>query len=106
MLYEQEHNIFHIIDRCIRYATGIEIPDKTMTSILDADHQCGCSLDRPRYFTLMERVPLTTTLRKQSPRQKALNLGYVRVDNTLQGSWPEMASYAIYFTPWRLNSIG
>eukprot|EP00959_Pyramimonas_sp_CCMP1952_P102184 2137523-Pyramimonas_sp.AAC.1 len=39
MFYRQEHKIFHIIDRCIRSATGIEIPD-TMTSILDANHQC------------------------------------------------------------------
>eukprot|EP00959_Pyramimonas_sp_CCMP1952_P327616 6858540-Pyramimonas_sp.AAC.1 len=40
MFYKQEHNLYHIIDRCIRYATGIGIPDKTMTSILDAYHQC------------------------------------------------------------------
>eukprot|EP00959_Pyramimonas_sp_CCMP1952_P039197 820523-Pyramimonas_sp.AAC.1 len=40
MFYKQENQIFHIIDRCIRYATGIGKPDKTMTSILDAYHQC------------------------------------------------------------------
>eukprot|EP00959_Pyramimonas_sp_CCMP1952_P081396 1700694-Pyramimonas_sp.AAC.1 len=40
MFYQQEHNIFDIIDRCIRYATGMEIPGKTMTTILDAYHQC------------------------------------------------------------------
>eukprot|EP00959_Pyramimonas_sp_CCMP1952_P137472 2877240-Pyramimonas_sp.AAC.1 len=40
MFSKQAHNIFHIIDRCIRYATGMETPDKTMTSILDAYHQC------------------------------------------------------------------
>eukprot|EP00959_Pyramimonas_sp_CCMP1952_P150166 3142340-Pyramimonas_sp.AAC.1 len=40
MFYIQEHYIFHLIDRGIRYATGIEIPDETMTSILDAYHQC------------------------------------------------------------------
>eukprot|EP00959_Pyramimonas_sp_CCMP1952_P176546 3689723-Pyramimonas_sp.AAC.1 len=40
MLYKQERNIFHTIDRCIRYATGMEMPDKTMTSVLDAYHQC------------------------------------------------------------------
>eukprot|EP00959_Pyramimonas_sp_CCMP1952_P069710 1455333-Pyramimonas_sp.AAC.1 len=39
MFYKREHHIFHIMDRCIRYATGIEIPDKTMTSIQDAYHQ-------------------------------------------------------------------
>eukprot|EP00959_Pyramimonas_sp_CCMP1952_P062162 1299306-Pyramimonas_sp.AAC.1 len=32
VFYKQEHNIFHTIDRCIRYATGIEIPDTTMTT--------------------------------------------------------------------------
>eukprot|EP00959_Pyramimonas_sp_CCMP1952_P284403 5945185-Pyramimonas_sp.AAC.1 len=40
MFYKQEHNIFHITDRCMRYATGVEIPGKTMTSILDGYHQC------------------------------------------------------------------
>eukprot|EP00959_Pyramimonas_sp_CCMP1952_P344732 7219900-Pyramimonas_sp.AAC.1 len=40
MVYKKEHNLFHIIDRCIRYAIGMGIPDKTMTTILDASHQC------------------------------------------------------------------
>eukprot|EP00959_Pyramimonas_sp_CCMP1952_P139974 2929242-Pyramimonas_sp.AAC.1 len=40
MFYKQEQKIFQIIGRCIRYATGVEIPDKTVTSILDAHHQC------------------------------------------------------------------
>eukprot|EP00959_Pyramimonas_sp_CCMP1952_P099137 2072708-Pyramimonas_sp.AAC.1 len=40
MSYKQEHNRFHSIDRCIRYATGMEMPDKTVTTILDAFHQC------------------------------------------------------------------
>eukprot|EP00959_Pyramimonas_sp_CCMP1952_P295745 6185827-Pyramimonas_sp.AAC.1 len=40
MFYKQEHTIFHIMDRCIRYATGTEIQDKTTTTILDAYHQC------------------------------------------------------------------
>eukprot|EP00959_Pyramimonas_sp_CCMP1952_P166477 3479837-Pyramimonas_sp.AAC.1 len=31
MFYKKEHRIFHSIDRCIRYATGIEIPGKTMS---------------------------------------------------------------------------
>eukprot|EP00959_Pyramimonas_sp_CCMP1952_P215841 4514670-Pyramimonas_sp.AAC.1 len=31
MFYKQEHRILHSIDRCIRYATGMEIPGKTMT---------------------------------------------------------------------------
>eukprot|EP00959_Pyramimonas_sp_CCMP1952_P387210 8114927-Pyramimonas_sp.AAC.1 len=37
---QQERIIFHIIDRCIRCATGMEIPDQTMTSILYAYQQC------------------------------------------------------------------
>eukprot|EP00959_Pyramimonas_sp_CCMP1952_P049513 1034314-Pyramimonas_sp.AAC.1 len=40
MFYNQEHNLYHIIDRCMRYATGIEISDKSMTSTLDAYGQC------------------------------------------------------------------
>eukprot|EP00959_Pyramimonas_sp_CCMP1952_P425294 8908590-Pyramimonas_sp.AAC.1 len=37
---KQEHHIFQIIDRCIRHATAMEIPDKTMASILGACRQC------------------------------------------------------------------
>eukprot|EP00959_Pyramimonas_sp_CCMP1952_P099049 2070459-Pyramimonas_sp.AAC.1 len=40
MLHQQEHNILHIIDRCIQYGTGMKMPDKPITSILDAYHQC------------------------------------------------------------------
>eukprot|EP00959_Pyramimonas_sp_CCMP1952_P010401 217790-Pyramimonas_sp.AAC.1 len=40
MYHKQEHHIFHSIDHRIRYATGMEIPDKTMTSIQGAYHQC------------------------------------------------------------------
>eukprot|EP00959_Pyramimonas_sp_CCMP1952_P288635 6035999-Pyramimonas_sp.AAC.1 len=40
MFYKQKDNIFHVLDRCIRYATGIEIPGETMISILDAYLQC------------------------------------------------------------------
>ena len=36
--YKQEHIVFHIIDRCIRWAAGTEIPDKTMHTVLDAYH--------------------------------------------------------------------
>eukprot|EP00959_Pyramimonas_sp_CCMP1952_P342037 7165239-Pyramimonas_sp.AAC.1 len=66
MFYKQEHHIFNSIDRCVRYATGIEIPDKIMTRILDAYHQCWRwrQFGPARYSTLMERVPVTTTLRK------------------------------------------
>eukprot|EP00959_Pyramimonas_sp_CCMP1952_P046771 977124-Pyramimonas_sp.AAC.1 len=38
MIYKQEHNLLHILDRFIPCATGMEIPDKTMTNILDAYH--------------------------------------------------------------------
>eukprot|EP00959_Pyramimonas_sp_CCMP1952_P371297 7775457-Pyramimonas_sp.AAC.1 len=48
MVYKQEHNIFHIIDRCIRYATRIEIPGNTMTSILYAYHQCWMQSGRAK----------------------------------------------------------
>eukprot|EP00959_Pyramimonas_sp_CCMP1952_P383428 8034591-Pyramimonas_sp.AAC.1 len=40
MLYKQEPTIFYTIHRCIRYATGMEMPEKTMTSFLDANQQC------------------------------------------------------------------
>eukprot|EP00959_Pyramimonas_sp_CCMP1952_P007143 149462-Pyramimonas_sp.AAC.1 len=40
MFYKQEHNLFHTVDRCIRFGAGAEVPYKTMTSILDAYHQC------------------------------------------------------------------
>eukprot|EP00959_Pyramimonas_sp_CCMP1952_P286784 5996896-Pyramimonas_sp.AAC.1 len=35
-----EPKIFHIIGRCVRYATGMEMPDYTLTRISDAHHQC------------------------------------------------------------------
>eukprot|EP00959_Pyramimonas_sp_CCMP1952_P012139 256199-Pyramimonas_sp.AAC.1 len=44
MFYKQEHPIFHSFDRCIRYTTGMEMPEKTMTSILDAYHPCWMQL--------------------------------------------------------------
>eukprot|EP00959_Pyramimonas_sp_CCMP1952_P162815 3403632-Pyramimonas_sp.AAC.1 len=50
MFYKQEHNLFHIIHRCMRYATGIEIPGKTMTTILDADHQCWMHFGPAKVF--------------------------------------------------------
>eukprot|EP00959_Pyramimonas_sp_CCMP1952_P385318 8075575-Pyramimonas_sp.AAC.1 len=40
MFYNQEHMIFHIIGHWIRYATGMEIPGKTMTNILHEYHGC------------------------------------------------------------------
>eukprot|EP00959_Pyramimonas_sp_CCMP1952_P217743 4553915-Pyramimonas_sp.AAC.1 len=74
MFYKQEHTIFLIIDRCIRYATGIEIPDKTMTSILSAYHQCWMQFGLAKVFYSDGGVPLTTTLRKQSSRRKNIEV--------------------------------
>eukprot|EP00959_Pyramimonas_sp_CCMP1952_P060736 1268646-Pyramimonas_sp.AAC.1 len=31
MFYRKKHHTFHLIDRCIRDATGMEIADKTVT---------------------------------------------------------------------------
>eukprot|EP00959_Pyramimonas_sp_CCMP1952_P237211 4957719-Pyramimonas_sp.AAC.1 len=50
MLHKQEHKVFQIIDRCIRYATGVEIPDKTMTSIPDAYRQCCMQFGPAKVF--------------------------------------------------------
>eukprot|EP00959_Pyramimonas_sp_CCMP1952_P164591 3440696-Pyramimonas_sp.AAC.1 len=50
MFYKREHSLFHIIDRCMRYANGIEIPDKTMTSILDAYHPCWMQFGAAKVF--------------------------------------------------------
>eukprot|EP00959_Pyramimonas_sp_CCMP1952_P015803 334173-Pyramimonas_sp.AAC.1 len=50
MFYNQENDVFHIIDRCIRHGAGIEIPGKTMTSILDACHHCGMQLGPAKVF--------------------------------------------------------
>eukprot|EP00959_Pyramimonas_sp_CCMP1952_P231398 4836783-Pyramimonas_sp.AAC.1 len=41
MLYKQEHKVLHMTDRCVRYGAVLEIPDKTLTSILAAHHQRG-----------------------------------------------------------------
>eukprot|EP00959_Pyramimonas_sp_CCMP1952_P205723 4302188-Pyramimonas_sp.AAC.1 len=76
-----------------------------MTSILDAYHQCWMEFGPAKLLYSDGEGALTTTLRKQSSRKKALNLEYVRVDSTLQRSRSEMASYAIHFASWRLNSI-
>eukprot|EP00959_Pyramimonas_sp_CCMP1952_P404734 8482156-Pyramimonas_sp.AAC.1 len=48
LFYKQEPDICQIIDRCIRCATGMEIPDKTMTSVLDAYHQCWMRFGRAK----------------------------------------------------------
>eukprot|EP00959_Pyramimonas_sp_CCMP1952_P439011 9190771-Pyramimonas_sp.AAC.1 len=40
MFYTHKHKMRQIIDCCMRYATGMEVSVKTMTSILDAYQQC------------------------------------------------------------------
>ena len=39
MMFYKGKSVFHIIDRCIRFAAGQEMPDKTMTSLMEAYHQ-------------------------------------------------------------------
>eukprot|EP00959_Pyramimonas_sp_CCMP1952_P170575 3564660-Pyramimonas_sp.AAC.1 len=50
MFFKQERKIFHIIGRCLRYGIGMEIPDKTMTTILDAYHQCWMQFGPAQVF--------------------------------------------------------
>ena len=38
LFYKSEHKVFHIIDRCIRFAEATEVPDKTMNTLIDAYH--------------------------------------------------------------------
>eukprot|EP00959_Pyramimonas_sp_CCMP1952_P173541 3626380-Pyramimonas_sp.AAC.1 len=40
MFRKQDHRACRIIGRASRCGAGIEMPDKTMTSILDAHRQC------------------------------------------------------------------
>ena len=40
MFYKNEHIVFHIIDRCIRFAACTEIPDKKMHTVLKAYITC------------------------------------------------------------------
>eukprot|EP00959_Pyramimonas_sp_CCMP1952_P252589 5277467-Pyramimonas_sp.AAC.1 len=50
LMFCKQEQIFHIIDRCMRYATGMEIPGKTMTTILDAYHQCWMQIGPAEVF--------------------------------------------------------
>eukprot|EP00959_Pyramimonas_sp_CCMP1952_P377107 7898854-Pyramimonas_sp.AAC.1 len=106
VFYKQQHHIFHIIDRCIRYATGMEIPDKTMTTILDAYHQCWMQSGPAKVLYSVGEGTLKNDTAKAVLKAKALNSEFGRVNSALRRSRPEMASYVIYFTSWRLNSIG
>eukprot|EP00959_Pyramimonas_sp_CCMP1952_P070560 1473763-Pyramimonas_sp.AAC.1 len=80
-----------------------------MTSILDAYHQSWMQFGPAKVLYSDGEGALNNDtakeVRKKSSKQKTLNLRYVRVNSTLQRLRPEMASYAIYFTSWRLNSI-
>eukprot|EP00959_Pyramimonas_sp_CCMP1952_P418786 8772856-Pyramimonas_sp.AAC.1 len=71
MVYKQEHTISHIIDRRIRYATGMEIPDKTMTCTLDAYHQCWMQFGPAKVLYSDGRVPIKKRHCKGSPQGKS-----------------------------------
>ena len=38
MFYKSEHKVFHIIDRCIRWAAATEVPDRHLNTLVDAYH--------------------------------------------------------------------
>eukprot|EP00959_Pyramimonas_sp_CCMP1952_P211441 4425072-Pyramimonas_sp.AAC.1 len=44
VFYKQEHRVFRMIGRCIRYGAGVETCYETMPSILDGHHQCWMQL--------------------------------------------------------------
>ena len=35
-MFCKKHTVFHVVDRCIRFGAGQEVPDKTMTLLMDA----------------------------------------------------------------------
>eukprot|EP00959_Pyramimonas_sp_CCMP1952_P216887 4535713-Pyramimonas_sp.AAC.1 len=72
--HTQEHNIFHIIVRCIRYATGMEISDKTMTAILDAYHQCWMQFGLAKVFYYDGEGALNNGLANAVPKAKGTEL--------------------------------
>ena len=40
MMFYKKHIIFHIMDRCIRLAAGLEIPDRERDTLIDAYYYC------------------------------------------------------------------
>eukprot|EP00959_Pyramimonas_sp_CCMP1952_P125555 2625345-Pyramimonas_sp.AAC.1 len=104
LFYKQERKIVHIIDRCIRYATGLEIPDKTMTSILDAYHQCWMLFGHAKLFNSDGEGALNNDAAKAVLKAKGTELRHLRVHDALRRSKPEAAYCAIYFLSWKLNS--
>eukprot|EP00959_Pyramimonas_sp_CCMP1952_P379081 7940517-Pyramimonas_sp.AAC.1 len=74
MFYKQEHNILHIIDRCIRYAAGIEIPDKTMTSFLDAYYQCWMQFGPAKVLYSDGEGAFDNDFAKAVPKAKCIKL--------------------------------
>eukprot|EP00959_Pyramimonas_sp_CCMP1952_P345138 7228022-Pyramimonas_sp.AAC.1 len=47
-MFSKQYIVFHIIDRCIRWAAGQQVANKAMHTILDAYHLCW-----------MQRLPAT-----------------------------------------------
>eukprot|EP00959_Pyramimonas_sp_CCMP1952_P099389 2077862-Pyramimonas_sp.AAC.1 len=73
MFYLQEHNIFHIIDRCSRYGAGTELPDITMTSTLDSYHQRWRQFGLAKVLSSDREGAPNNDPQRQTLRQKALS---------------------------------
>eukprot|EP00959_Pyramimonas_sp_CCMP1952_P176115 3680220-Pyramimonas_sp.AAC.1 len=67
MFYKREHEVLHIIGCFSRCGAGIEIPDKTMTSILDAYHQCWIQVGPAEVFYSDGKGALNNDTCKGSP---------------------------------------
>eukprot|EP00959_Pyramimonas_sp_CCMP1952_P021644 456535-Pyramimonas_sp.AAC.1 len=80
------------------------MPDKTMSSFLDACHQCGMQFGPAKEFYSDGEGALNNDTAKTVLKAKGTEPRNVRVDNALRRSKPEMAYYAIYFMSWKLNS--
>eukprot|EP00959_Pyramimonas_sp_CCMP1952_P187163 3913889-Pyramimonas_sp.AAC.1 len=91
MFYKQEHPIFHSIDRCIRYGTGMKIPDTTFgpAKVLYSDGE-GALKDTAQAALRAEGAEL----RMRARGQRATTIE------------TRSAYYAIYFTSWKRNSKG
>eukprot|EP00959_Pyramimonas_sp_CCMP1952_P040294 842697-Pyramimonas_sp.AAC.1 len=66
--------MFHSIDRCIRYAAGVEIPDKTMKSILDAYYQCWMQIRPAKVLDSDEEGALNNDTAKAVFEAKGIEL--------------------------------
>eukprot|EP00959_Pyramimonas_sp_CCMP1952_P070080 1463109-Pyramimonas_sp.AAC.1 len=82
------------------------IPDKTMTSILDAYHQYWMQFGPANALYSDGEGALNNDITKAVLRQGALGSGDVRVDNALRRSKPDIAYCAVYFMSWKPNPTG